>query len=337
MGRRKNIFAICDGEEKYAVNFVEYANRRSNLPFEYQVFTSMESLGAFSKENRIELLLISETMATEAIGQMNIGQTVLLTEEGVHTGNVQWPAVYKYQSSDKVIREALSYYSASVPMESTQVSVKKKIIGIYSPVGRTAKTSFALTMGQLLAKDHPAIYLNMEEYAGFEQLLECNYEKNIGDLIYYIRQDEMNLSLKLSTMVHNMNNLDYIPPAMSPLDIQNTNIGEWMKLLDVIAEDSVYETVIMDIGDGVRDLYTLLNRCNLVYMPVRNDVMSQAKIRQFEELMKAWDYGGLLKRLRKIQLPYYRTQKKGKDYFDDLVWSQLGDYVRNLMRKDGML
>lgn len=84
----------------------------------------------------------------------------------------QYPAVYKYQSSEKVIREVMACYGVENGVDTSPALLPKKemrIIGIYSPVGRTQKTSFALTMGQILAKERAVLYLNMESYSGFER------------------------------------------------------------------------------------------------------------------------------------------------------------------------
>ena len=62
---KKNIFAVCDLEVDYAFNFMDYLNQKKNLPFEIQAFTTAESLIAYGKENHIELLLISVTLASE--------------------------------------------------------------------------------------------------------------------------------------------------------------------------------------------------------------------------------------------------------------------------------
>ena len=186
----------------------------------------------------------------------------------------------------------------------------------------------------MLAREKPVLYLNLEEYAGFEQLLGCSYERNIGDLIYYVRQEYNNLPLKISGMVQSVNNLDYLPPAMSPMDIQKTTLAEWLRLLDEIEKNMKYETIILDFGDGVSELYALLNQCHRVYMPVRQDVMSAAKLQQFEQLLQMWNYSGLLERIEKVRLPYHRTEKRGREYLDELVWSQLGDFVRELVRKE---
>ena len=335
MNNGKNVLAVCDLEAAYACNFVEYVHRKNSMPFDIQAFTGLESLKAFAAQQKIEILLISDKAMCEEVKTLNIGQIVILSE-GVHHPMLDcYPSVYKYQSSDAVIREVMNCYNAGEKLcFPNGGGGKKERIGIYSPVGRTAKTSFALTLGQVLAREKPVLYLNLEEYAGFEQLLGCSYERNIGDLIYYIRQEYSNLSLKVSGMVQSVNNLDYLPPAMSPMDIQKTTLEEWMRLLEEIEKNMRYETIILDFGDGVSELYALLNQCQRVYMPVRQDVMSAAKLQQFEQLLQMWNYGGLLERIEKVRLPYHRTEKRGREYLDELVWSQLGDFVRELVRKE---
>ena len=56
---KKQIFAVCDPEAEYVRNFMEYLNRKNNLPFEVQAFTSIESLVSYAEETHVELLLIS--------------------------------------------------------------------------------------------------------------------------------------------------------------------------------------------------------------------------------------------------------------------------------------
>ena len=186
----------------------------------------------------------------------------------------------------------------------------------------------------MLARERVVLYLNLEEYSGFEQLLDNTYERTLGDLIYYIRQGTTNLSYKMRGMVQSINNLDYLPPPLSPMDIQNTSYEEWMMLINEIVRNSSYETIILDFGDGVADLYALLNECTKIYMPIRNDIMSASKVRHFEHLLELWNYEKVLEKIRKIKLPYHHVQKRGIAYMDELIWSELGDYVRELIRKE---
>lgn len=333
---QKNILAVCDMEEAYACNFVEYINQKRSIPFEVQAFTSVEKLTEFCLNNHVEILLISDKSMKEEMRNLDVGRIIILSE-GVYNPSLdQYPSIYKYQSSDTVIREVMNCYGIeNINAPSAQVAKRTtEIIGIYSPVARTAKTSFALTLGQILARQRVVLYLNLEEYSGFEQLLGCTYEKTLGDLIYYIRQGSGNLFYKMSSMVQSVNNLDYLPPPLSPMDIQNTSYEEWMRLINEIIRNSSYETIILDLGDGVADLYALLNECTKIYMPIRNDIMSVSKVQHFEHLLKMWSYEALLKKTRRIKLPYHHVQKKGKAYMDELVWSEMGDYVKELIHQD---
>ena len=333
---QKNILAVCDMEEEYAYNFVEYINQKRSIPFEVQAFTNVERLTEFCGESRVEILLISDKAMTEEVKSLNVGKIIILSE-GVYDPSLdQYPSIYKYQSSDSVIREVMSCYGIENVSVVSGVSTRREveIIGIYSPVGRAAKTSFALTLGQILAREKVVLYLNLEEYSGFEQLLGCTYERTIGDLIYFIRQGSPNLFYKMSSMIQSVNNLDYLPPSLSPMDIQNTSYEEWMTLINELTRNSSYETIILDLGDGVTDLYALLNECSRVYMPIRNDVMSASKVQHFEHLLAMWNYEDLLKKTRKIKLPYHHVQKTGNAYMDELVWSEMGDYVKELIRKE---
>lgn len=334
--RRKNIFAVCDLEVKYAYNFMDYLNQRRNLPFEVQAFTSPQILCEFAKTHPVEILLISDKAMCEEVRRLQVGKLIVLTE-GVHNPELdQYPSIYKYQASDNVVREVMDCYGAEKAARESAPAWKRQadVIGVYSPVGRCQKTSFALTLGQVLARDRPVLYLNMESYSGFEQLMGEVWERNLSDLLYYIRQEDANIVHRLGGMVQTVQNLDFVPPALAPMDIQCTGAGDWLKLIDSLVRESAYETLILDLGDCVQELYQILDACTRIYVPVRGDAVSTAKLEQFENLLQMWDYGGVLKKIQKIRPPFYSTNRTGRNYVEELVWSELGDFVRQLQRKE---
>lgn len=334
---KKNIFAVCDLEVDYAYNFIGYLNQKKNIPFEIQAFTSRESLMEYGKKNYIELLLISDKAMCREIKEMDIGKIVILSE-GVHLPELdQYPSVYKYQSSSDVIREVMACYGEEKVVLPAQFPVLKKtteILGVYSPLGRCLQTSFALTLGQILAKEKATLYLNLEEYSGLEELLGKGFAYNLSDLLYYVRQDNQNLSLKMNGMIQTINNLDYIPPVKAPADIRGTSWEDWEKLLKEITMHSSYEVVVLDIGNGIDETFQLLDQCKKIYMPVLGDVMSTCKIAQFENLLRIWDYPQVLRKIVKVKPPYHAGTASQENYIDQLVWSELGDYVRTVLRKE---
>ena len=334
---KKNIFAVCDLEVDYALNFMDYLNQKKNIPFEIQAFTTVESLIAYGKNIHIELLLISQKAMCRQVQELEIGKIVILSE-GVHPPELdRYPSVYKYQASSDVVREVMACYGAEKAVTPVAFPVLKKttvIYGIYSPVGRCLKTSFALTLGQILAKEKAVLYLNLEEYAGFEELMGKGFSQNLSDLLYFVRQENGNLIYKMNGMIQTVNNLDYIPPVRTPEDIRGTEWEDWENLIKEIVSHSSYEVVILDIGGAIDGIFQMLDMCNRIYMPVLTDPVSVSKISQFENLVRIWDYPQILARTTKMHLPFHGGNAAPENYIEGLLWSELGDYVREILRKE---
>lgn len=334
---KKNIFAVCDLEADYARNFMDYLNRKNNIPFEIQAFTTVEGLLAYGKTTHIELLLISGKAMCKEVRDMDIGKIVILSE-GVYPPELdRYPSVYKYQSSAEVIREVMACYGeerAVVPVQFPVLKKTTEILGVYSPLGRCLKTSFALTLAQILARERAVLYLNLEEYAGFEELMGKEFSYNLGDLLYYVRQKSQNLIHRMNGMVQTVNNLDFVPPVKIPADIHATAWEDWEYLLNELVMHSNYQTVVLDMGGGIDSLFQLLDRCKQIYMPVLKDTISVCKLTQFENLLQEWDFSQILAKTTKVHLPFHVGQPPAQNYVEQLVWSELGDHVRKLLSGD---
>lgn len=333
---KRNIFAVCDLEVDYALNFMDYMNRKKNIPFEIQAFTSVENLIAYGKQTHIELLLISGRAMCREVRDLDIGKIIILSE-GVHPPELdQYPSVYKYQSSSDVLREVMACYGAEKKTVADQIAVLKKtteIIGIFSPLGRCLKTSFALTLGQILAKERAVLYLNMEEYSGFEELMHQKFSCTLSDLLYYVRQKSPGIILKLNSMIQNVGKLDFVPPVQLPEDIRETAWKDWEYLFQELLLYGSYDVIVVDMGNGTEELFQLLELCKFIYMPVCTDLISQSKLQQFENLLDMRGYSHLLEKTVKMSLPFCETSGNA-DYPESLIWSPLGNYVRELLGKE---
>ena len=61
-------------------------------------------------------------------------------------------------------------------------------------------------------------------------------------------------------------------------------------------------------------------------------MISAAKMEQFENLLRRWDCQSVLDKMRKIHVPFHTANRTGKAYFEEHDWSELGDYVRQILR-----
>lgn len=330
---KKSIFAVCDLEASYACNLSEYMNERKNTPFEVQAFTNLESLGKFTENNHIELLLISTEAMCDAVKDMDIERIIILSDGEAVENLEENPCVYKYQSSDSLVAEVMNFYARTKPSLNTMFfcGSKVKVIGVYSPLNRVGKTMFALTLGEILGEREKVLYLNLEDYNGFETIFSTSYRSDLSDLIYFARQKEGNLIYKLNGMIQTFRNLDYIPPAFSPGDLRDVGCEEWLSFLGEITSCGEYDVLILDIGTQIEDLLQLLQACTKIYMPVLEDHISRAKLLQFEKNVNALEYSGIFEKIQRLHLPRWRDRRKEGNLLEGLVLGELGSYVRRLL------
>ncbi|MDO5344744.1 MAG: hypothetical protein Q4E91_03260 [Lachnospiraceae bacterium] len=330
---KKSIFAVCDLEASYACNLSEYMNERKNTPFEVQAFTNLESLGKFTENNHIELLLISTEAMCDAVKDMDIERIIILSDGEAVENLEENPCVYKYQSSDSLVAEVMNFYARTKPSLNTMFfcGSKVKVIGVYSPLNRVGKTMFALTLGEILGEREKVLYLNLEDYNGFETIFSTSYRSDLSDLIYFARQKEGNLIYKLNGMIQTFRNLDYIPPAFSPGDLRDVGCEEWLSFLGEITSCGEYDVLILDIGTQIEDLLQLLQACTKIYMPVLEDHISRAKLLQFEKNVNALEYSGIFEKIQRLHLPGWRDRRKEGNLLEGLVLGELGSYVRRLL------
>ncbi|MDO4323006.1 MAG: hypothetical protein Q4C61_10810 [Lachnospiraceae bacterium] len=335
---KKSIFAVCDLEASYACNLMDYLNEKRTTPFEVQAFTNVESLQSFAKDNEIEILLISTRAMCNEIRDLPISRTIILSEGETLQDLEEYPFIYKYQSSDQILSEVMEYYAELNPRPYILGSVahKTKLYGIYSPVGRSRRTSFALTLGEILAETKQVLYLNFEEFAGFEELFQTKCRADLSDLIYFSRQKENGFIFRLNSVIQTFHGLQYVPPAISPADIRDVSGSEWMEFLQDIMNYCDYDVIILDLSEQVDELFQILKSCDRIYMPVQEDMISQAKIAQYEKLIQMLDLQEVLDKTQKLRLPIQTMQKEG-DMIQQLVWGEMGDYVRKLLWEEELI
>ena len=155
---KQKILAVCDLEETYALRMAEYLTQKASVPYSLHIFTKTAELENFMKKNDIFVLLIGESAAGQLKEKPEIPHIFVLWEGG-KKGTEDYRYIDKYQKPESVIREAAAHmtelkdWNESWAESGAGRQSRLKAVGIYSPVRRCLQTSFALTMGQLLAKN----------------------------------------------------------------------------------------------------------------------------------------------------------------------------------------
>lgn len=289
MGSKELI--ICDPEEAYAQALAFYIMGRPGIHFQVQVFTEAE------KVKEADILVISETISEKAIARIKARKIFILTEAEESENRI-----FKYQKGEKILSKILKgcedIYEEKEVFRTSKKRKKGRIIGVFSPVHRIGKTSYAMKLGEQLSASANVLYISLEVYGG----VGGHFQEgawNLGDLLYYARQEKGNLGVHLTTAVCHKGNLDYILPMPVSEDLKEVTGEEWVSVIKKILRQSIYEVIILDIDEGVRGVYQLLKICSEIHLISDSEEYSQAKIRQFEQEVTTLGYEDILSKIKR--------------------------------------
>lgn len=290
---------ICDADTDYTARLRAFFCGKKELAFQVKICDSPQKLQEIKAESPDSMLLIHESFAKNDVLEGWQGKVIILSETKGTDSCGKWQAVFKYQSCGDFLTGILE------SCEKTDIegvwrvrkSAAGRVIGIYSPVRRLGQTTFALEMAKELSGDANVLYLNLETYAGYEGYFMKPDKKSMSTLLYYVKQESANIGMVLATLVCQIGEVDYVPPVMLSEDLQAMTEKEWLWLFREIIRNSIYDVLILDLGESVQGLFEILKFCDDVYMPVADDRIAAAKIRQYEDNLREMGYAQLVERM----------------------------------------
>ena len=272
---------ICDQEERYAAALAHFFMKTKELALGVQVCNSVAQALRLQEESPIDILLIGSGYPQEERQKVRAESVFVLTQSEDVAHETHEKLINKYQSGEAILRDVIEQCQESVePGNFFLGTVKKekvRIIGIFSPVHRSRKTGYALRLGKDLAKTYNVLYLNLEMYGGIGGHFPAGMVRHIGPR-------------------------DYLLPMRMSEDLKAVKIEEWMRFIEQIASQSIYEVLILDIDEGIRGVYELLRMCTEIHVAVIKEEVAQAKMFQFEEELHLMGYDDVRHKMIKKEL-----------------------------------
>lgn len=317
---------------------MNYINRKGKLSLQISVFSNIECLLEYTKQNIVDILLMGEDGILELGNLKDVAEDIyILTERQCVQENYGYPTIYKFQSADQIIMKILELYMADKDGKNELINSTykdKTIIGVFSPKGGSKKTSLSLALSNYFGTSQKTLYVNFELFCELSFL--CTGEKSgFSELLYYIKQKKSNLSIKLNSVVCNYNKFDFIPAANHYLDLLEMNEDDINFFIQCLRNYSDYEVIIFDIGFFDKSILELLNCCDKIYVPVSNDWMSTDKKEAFYKQLNEVKEEDILKKLEEIDLPgdetIFTEMSIDSNYFSE---GTLYNYVTNLFNME---
>ncbi len=296
---------ICDCDEDYAKALALFFVARKEVALQVKVCSTLAQAEMIEEEEEIDILLLAQDYDREERKKQKAKKIFLLCEKQNAEKNAAETALYKYQSGERILGEILKeceeIFVPGRPFGRQQAAGAEQVIGIFSPIHRIGKTLYALQLGEELAKTGNVLYLNLEVYGGVDGYFEEG-EQTLTDLLYCARQEKQSLGLQLTLAVHHRRKLDYILPVSVSEDLKEVKACEWVSFIQRILEESIYETLVLDLDEAIPGVYELLKKCTQIHVPVLRGAKAAAKMKQFEQELSLLGMEEILPKIKHVSM-----------------------------------
>lgn len=326
---KRNVLAICDPEQEYAYRLMDALGSRNDFPFEILAFTSVDKLHGSLQQKPVQILLIAQSVFHAEMKTWG-PQIILLWEEDAERPE-GLPGISKYSSVVRIMKKITeTALDAGSLCTLVQTDHRVAVYGFYTPVRRCLQTTFALTIGQILARRRKVLYLNFESCAGLAGMLGRQGEAEFSQVLYYLQEEPQEFLKRLYQAVEKVNGLDMVLPASCGFDLFEIGREEWQRLLELLA-GSRYEIILLDLSEGIRGLFEILRQCSRIYTIVREDGFAAAKLEQYEETLEKSEYRDVRERMRKVGLPVFSQLPRDMNHLDS---GELAEFAGKVLEAD---
>ena len=284
-------------EAEFVTRFAAYLEKKSALPVRCRVFTDYAAFRDYLREEPADLILLPrEREPAEPLTAENI-PILFFSEKTESRDERELPIYRKMDKQISQIARVLDFSDAS----GTKDEVKTELIAFYSPVHGAGQSVSAILMGMALAEKSPTLLINLERFSGLKAYFP-SYEGSLSELLYYAKVQGDFLS-HLNEVVASFGPLAYIPPAREAEDLPETRPEDWRFLLTALRDSGLYRYIVIDVGDGVPRERPVLELCERIYVPIREDEIALQKLLDWQGQLEAQGQEALARRLRIFRLP----------------------------------
>lgn len=298
--------AICDSDSGYLRMLQAYLQRRNPADFEILIFDAVHKALEASRRAPFEILLVGEGIYDTDVAKISAAKRFVLQEDGLKE-IAGCSVIAKYQSMERLIAQVLGEYALDESCRSVERRGKNRtrLVSFYSPDRHRGQSVAALGAAQVLAEDgDQVLYLSMMPFAGFEELLQTEYDADVTDFMYFVLNHSEKLLCKLDSIKRSIRGVDYLPPALDYEDLVAIDRKDWETVADLLLYSSDYTYIVMDLSETCKGFYDLLESSDQVYLLTDSDsVCGRAMLSHFRHLLRAKEWDGILARTVEFELP----------------------------------
>lgn len=340
--------AVCDTDNGYRERFVTYLVEHKSKEYAVYAFSAVEHFREALKKQIFDVVVFGQgfTEAENQVHMQQIPSVVLrdtvperLAEDAEYQveGMCKRVSVFRYQPVEAILHEVQVLTGESrLENEPAARLSHIEVIGVYSPIGHEMQMPFAYVFAEMLAEKRKVLYVNFMRHSGFLQLFGLPGQYDVGDIVLRLRNKRLHAETFLKCVYEN-NRIYYIPPFHNPENLDDFSFGDYLALLGFLEDNTDFEAIIFDFGDGINRFSEVLNTCTSIYCPMKTGYFYECRLNQFLGYLEKSPTERVREQLHIINLPFSAKQiRGGGDIRKQLLWSEFGDYVRSYFMGGGV-
>ena len=280
----KDVLLICSCDREYADRLSAYIWKKWGSHFEVRAYTRAETVEDYFSGACADIVLMTEDFYKSTEGRsaregFPEGLTFLLTEEReVEAAGVE--AIFRYSNTDSIIERLARAYTERFGKREDEGC---RVIAVYSPVKRSGRTSYAIRLAKEAGQRAASVFITFEDICGHRELEE---KTGLSELFYeYAAKGELSESLPEPPEEGTV----FIAPAACPEDIRLAGPENAAGIIAGIRDSGKYRTVIIDVGDGLRDELPVLAEATEIHIPIGfpgADAVCERKLELWQGIIK---------------------------------------------------
>lgn len=285
---------IFDKDVAYCTRLMEYINMNKEYMSHSIYFSDARMLLESVDKKQIDLVLYGQesdliSMLRDKCQVMRLSDV----DEELYVGERY---LYKYQRADALVRQVL--LCLEIEVEKTVDGVL--MYGVYSPIGRCGKTSFALG----ICRNYPgSLYIGMNSFIGSVDVAEHIFLQ--AERFFY------QLLTRNEAIVHTIQEIlqgqggEYavVYGMRCFADYKQLTAEDIVWLRKQLVKGDMVARVVFDIGTAVLADLNIMKELDRVYVPSISDAYANRRMHHFRTLLEADAYATLCTKLEYIEIP----------------------------------
>lgn len=269
---------LCDTEENFVIPFMNYINRNAQIPMLAMAFTEIETAMDYIQKHPPDLIVSGweEPAFKECVGKLSVLWLMDIEQTQESDRNPQYEMGRFFSASVYVNRMMKILYAEH---QSFCAGIQGICLAVYSPIGRSGTTRLAHKLCQVLSALPAAggcIYLGWECFAS-----EQDEKLPMEELLYYIKQRNTSISVKVKELAQQRHGYDVIESAGDYRQLRELTREDICWFLQRVREKGIYTHLVADIGTSCLTELDALAEFDGIYIPVLEEEQAERKVQTF--------------------------------------------------------